>query len=31
MKKLLAHLQTNKADRVDSFKAGARKFFEWIK
>jgi hypothetical protein len=31
MKKILAHLKANKADRVDSFMAGARKFFDWIK
>jgi hypothetical protein len=31
MKKILAHLKTNKADRVESFMSGARKFFDWIK
>jgi hypothetical protein len=31
MKKILGHLKANKADRVESFMAGARKFFDWIK
>lgn len=31
MKKVLDHLKTNKPDRVDAFKAGAQKFFAWIK
>ena len=30
MKKILAHLQTNKPDRVDSFKKGAMEYFKWV-
>lgn len=30
MKKLLAHLQANKPDRVEPFKNGGRDFFKWV-